>query len=133
MVLEVEYNRPFETNEHESLQNIIIKYVCYQIKSRYPQKLLDKISDQQAKMLRPHTTECQNDLEFKGKYISIGIATVYLPIQVGNLRKISWFEKYDNKFNKIYKLPVHTYKSLKNLNQYFIRIMYQNRCSRLRY
>ena len=32
------YDRPYEINEPESLQNIIIKYVYYNIKSLYPKK-----------------------------------------------------------------------------------------------
>ena len=38
MVSEIEYERPYQRNEHESFQNIIIKYVRCNIKSMYPEK-----------------------------------------------------------------------------------------------
>ena len=38
MSLEVEYERRYQRNEPESLQNFIIKYVHYNIKSMYPEK-----------------------------------------------------------------------------------------------
>ena len=38
MSLQIEYRRPYQINEPESLQNIIIKYVCYNIKWMYPKK-----------------------------------------------------------------------------------------------
>ena len=40
MSLEIEYNRPYQIYEPESLQNIIIKYVCYNIKWMYPKKII---------------------------------------------------------------------------------------------
>ena len=38
MALEVEYERLYQRNEPESLQNIIRKYIRYNIKSMYPEK-----------------------------------------------------------------------------------------------
>ena len=38
MSLEIEYIRPTQINESDSLQNIIIKYVLYNIKSMHPEK-----------------------------------------------------------------------------------------------
>ena len=40
MSLDKEYERLFEKDELESLQSVIIKIVCGQIKSRQPRKLL---------------------------------------------------------------------------------------------
>ena len=38
MVLEIEYERPYQRSEPELFQNIIIKYVSYNTKSMYPEK-----------------------------------------------------------------------------------------------
>ena len=38
MSLEIEYERPYQRNEPESLQTIFIKNVRFNIKSIYPQK-----------------------------------------------------------------------------------------------
>ena len=38
MSLEREYERPYQRNESERLQNNIIKFVRYNIKSKYPEK-----------------------------------------------------------------------------------------------
>ena len=49
MSLETEYGRPYQKNEAEILENIIIKYVYRQIESIYTQKLPDKNSDKHNK------------------------------------------------------------------------------------
>ena len=36
MSLQIEYERPYQRNEFESLQNIIMNYFFRQIKARYP-------------------------------------------------------------------------------------------------
>ena len=46
MSLKVEFERPYQRNEPESLQNIIIKYVRYTIESMYPEKILHSILDE---------------------------------------------------------------------------------------
>ena len=38
MSLEIEYERPYQRNEHESLQNIVLKDVRHNNKSRYLEK-----------------------------------------------------------------------------------------------
>ena len=38
MSLQIEHERPYQRNEPENLQNIIMKYVYRQINSIYPQK-----------------------------------------------------------------------------------------------
>ena len=43
MSLEVEYERPYQRNEPESLQNIILKGYFYNIRSMYPEKLIRTI------------------------------------------------------------------------------------------
>ena len=59
MSLEIYYNRPYQINEPESLQNIIIKHVCYNIKSTYPKKIITPILYQHAKRFVPYTSECE--------------------------------------------------------------------------
>ena len=43
MALEVEYEGPYQRNEPESLQNIILKSYFYNIWSMYPEKLIRTI------------------------------------------------------------------------------------------
>ena len=43
MSLEVEYERPYQRNEPENLQNIILRGYFYNIRSMYPEKLIRTI------------------------------------------------------------------------------------------
>ena len=43
MTLEVEYERPYQRNEPESLQNIILKGYFCNIRAMYPEKLITRI------------------------------------------------------------------------------------------
>ena len=43
MSLEVEYERPYQRNEPENLQNIILKGYFFNIRSMYPEKLIRTI------------------------------------------------------------------------------------------
>ena len=87
MSLEIEYERPYQGNEPESLQNVNIIYVYRQIESRYPQNLLEKISHEHAKMLTPYAAECQYELQFRCKNQACGVVTIYYPIQRKNYEK----------------------------------------------
>ena len=49
MVLEIEYERPYQTNKPESLQNIIIKYVRHIFKSMYPERKILSTIDEHVK------------------------------------------------------------------------------------
>ena len=51
MVLGIQNERPYERIEPESLQNIIIKYVRYNKKSMYPEKIIHSILDEHVKNL----------------------------------------------------------------------------------
>ena len=84
MSLEVEYGRPYQKNEPEILQNIIIKYVRYNSKSMYPEKINSSILDKHAKILEPYTVECeyQSDIRSKDKDKPWGVGNIYHPIQV---------------------------------------------------
>ena len=97
MSLEIEYERPYQRNEPESLQNIIIKYVRYKNKSMYTQKTIESILDQHAKIFVPYTTEYENQLDFrsKDKDKPLGVATIYHPTQVENLEKFKIMKRKD--------------------------------------
>ena len=49
MAFEIEYERPYQLNEPESLRNIIIKYVRYTNKSIYPTKRIHSILEEKIK------------------------------------------------------------------------------------
>ena len=51
MSLEIEYERPHQRNGPESLQNIIRKYVRYNFKSMYPEKIIHSMIDEHVKKL----------------------------------------------------------------------------------
>ena len=97
MSLEIEYESLYQRNEIESLQSIITKYVRYNIKSKYPEKLVISISDKHAKIFILYTAECEYQLEFRAKYKDkpLDVATIYHPIQVKNLRKLKNLRKMD--------------------------------------
>ena len=114
MSSEKEYGRPYQRNEAEILEKIIIKFVYRQIESSYPQKLPITISDKHTKVFKPHTVERRYDSNFKCKNQPYGFAGICLPIQLENYEKIKKFEKDGNKFNGIYKIAVITYNSIKD-------------------
>ena len=86
MSLQVEYERPYQRNEPESLQNIIIKYVRYNIKSMYPEKIIHSILKEHAKKFVPYTSECEYQLDYrsKDKDKPLGVATIYHPDLIKN-------------------------------------------------
>ena len=49
MALEVEYERAYLKNDAKSFQNIIIKYVRYNIKSMYPEKIFHFVLEEHVK------------------------------------------------------------------------------------
>ena len=53
MSLDIEYGRLYQRNEPKSLQNIIINYVRYNIKSMYPEKLISSTLNNHANILYP--------------------------------------------------------------------------------
>ena len=81
MSLQIEYERPYQRNEPESLQNIIIKDVRYNIESMYPEKIIHSIPDEHVKKFVPSTGECDYQLDYrsKDKDKPWGIATIYHP------------------------------------------------------
>ena len=67
MALEIEYERLYQKNEPESLQNIIIKYVRYNNKSRYPEKIIHSVIEEHVKKLVPYSGKCEYLLDFRSK------------------------------------------------------------------
>ena len=81
MALEIEYERCYQRNEPENLQNNIIKYVRYNIKSLYPEKILHSILEEHVKKFVPSSGECEYQLDYrsKDKDKPWGVATFYHP------------------------------------------------------
>ena len=67
MSLEVEYERPYQRNEPESLQNITLNGSFYNIRAMYPEKLIRTILlKHQEKFIR-YTAECEYEISFKNE------------------------------------------------------------------
>ena len=91
MSLEVEYERPYQRNEPESLQNIILKGYFYNIRSMYPKKIIRKILLKHQEKFVRYVAECEYEIAFRNeKDIKIweNNFTIYLPPQVKNHRQI---------------------------------------------
>ena len=81
MVSEKEYGRPYQRNEPESLQNIIIKNNRYNLKSMYHEKTIHSMIDEHVKRLSPCSGECEYQLDYRSKEKDKpwGVATIYHP------------------------------------------------------
>ena len=124
MALEIKYERPYQRNDPESLQNIIIKYVRYNIKSMYPEKIILSMIDEHVKKFVPCSGECQYQLIYrsKDKDKMWGVATIYHQTLIKNhKKKIKELEKNGYKFFKNDKLTLITYNSIKKFNPIFYR------------
>ena len=115
------YDRPYQINEPESLQNIIIKYVCYNIKSRYPKKIISLILYNHTKRFVPYTSECEYRLDYRCKDKPWSVATIYLDPLFKNHKQIIELERDGYKFHKNDKLTISTYNSIKKFNPIFYR------------
>ena len=121
MSLETYYDRPYQINGRENLQNTIIKYTCYIIKSRYPKNIITTILYKHTKMFVPYTCECEYRLDYRCKDKPWGVATIYLDPLFKNHKKIKELEKDGFNFHKIDKLTISTYKSIKKFNRIIYR------------
>ena len=81
MALEREYKRPYQRNETESLQNIIIKYVQYKIKSTYPQTKIHSMVEEHVRKSVPYSGGGEYRLDYRSKDNEKpwGVATIYHP------------------------------------------------------
>ena len=86
MSLEKECGKPYQTNEPENLQSVIVKYFRYIIKSMYPERIIGSNLDKQAKTFETFTAEYGYHLDFRpiDKNKAFGVATIYRPTQFRN-------------------------------------------------
>ena len=84
MALQKEYDRPHQRNEPESLQNIFIKYVRYNIKSMYPEKIFHSILEEHVEKFVPYSGECEYRVDYGNtdKNRPSGVASIYLPPEI---------------------------------------------------
>ena len=90
MSLQVEYERPYQRNEPESLQNIILKGYFYNIRSMYPDKLIRTILLKHQEKFVRYVAECEYEIAFRNEQdneIWENIFTIYLRPQVKNQKK----------------------------------------------
>ena len=124
MSLEVEYERPYQRNEPESLENIMLKGYFYNIRSMYPEKLIRKILSKHHEKLVRYVAECKYEIAFrneKDNKIWENNFTIYLPPQVKSHRKIKELEYNNDKFHKIDVLTITVYNSIKDLHPIFYK------------
>ena len=124
MSLVVEYERPYQRNEPESLQNIILNGYFYNIRSMYPEKLIRKIILKHKEKFVHYAAECEYDIVFRNERdnkIYESNFSIYLPPQVKNHRKIKELESNDYKFYKIDTLTITVYNSIKDLHPIFYK------------
>ena len=67
MSLKVEYERPYQRNEPESLQKIILKDYFYNIRSMYPEKLIRTILLKHNEKFVRCITECEYEIAFRNE------------------------------------------------------------------
>ena len=91
MSLEVEYERPYQRDEPESLQNIILKGYFYNITAMYPENLIRTILLKHKENFVRYAAECEYEIAFKNEKdnkIWEDNFSIYLPPQIKNHRKI---------------------------------------------
>ena len=76
MSLEIYYDRPYQINEPESMQNIKIIYVHRSIKSMYPKKINTSILYKHMEIFIPYTSECIYQIDYRCKDKCYGIANI---------------------------------------------------------
>ena len=124
MCLKVEYERPYQRNQPESLQNIILKGYFYNIRSMYPEKLIRTILLKHQEKFVRYVAECENEIAFrneKDNKIWENNFTIYLPPQVKNHRKVKELEYNNYKFHKINVLTITVYNSIKDFHPIFYK------------
>ena len=124
MTLEVEYEKPYQRNEPESLQNIILKGYFYFFRAIYPEKSIRTILLKQIKFVR-YTAECEYEIAFRNEqgnkiWESIFTIYIYIPPQVKNHRKLKELEYNGYKFYKIDTLTITVYNSIKDFHPFFL-------------
>ena len=129
MALEVEYERPYQRNEPESLQNIILKGYFYNIRAMYPEKIIRSILIKHKEKFVRYTAECEYEIAFRKEQdnrIRESNFIIYLPPQVKNHKKIKELEYNGYIFHKIDILTSTVYNSNKDFHPIFYKNTYQN-------
>ena len=124
MSLDVEYERPYQRNKLESLQNIILKGYFYNIRSMYPEKLIRTILLKHQEKFVRYASDCDYEIVFrneKDNKIWENNFTICLPPQVKNHRKIKDLEYNGYKFYKIDILTITVYNSVKDFHPIFYK------------
>ena len=83
--IENKYDRPYQRNEPESLQKIILKSYFYNIRAMYPEKLISTILLKHKEKFDRYAAECEYEIAFgneKDNKIWESIFTICLPPQV---------------------------------------------------
>ena len=122
--LKVEYERPYQTNEPESLQNIILKGYFYNIRSMYPAKFIRTILLKHQEKFVHYAAECEYEIAFRNEQdneIWESNYIIFLPPQVKNHRKIKELEYNGYKFYKINVLTITIYNSIKDFHPKFYK------------
>ena len=124
MALEVEYERPYQRKEPESLQNNILKGYFYNIRAMYPKKLIRTILLKHKEKFVCYAAEFEFEIVFRNEEdnkIWESEFTVFLPPQVKNQRKIKELEYNGYKFHKINILIITTYNSIEDFHPIFYK------------
>ena len=89
----------------------------------HPEKLIISIINEHVKKIVPYSGECEYQLDYrsKDKDKPLGVATVYLPPQIKNHKKIKELEKDGYIFHKIDELTLITYISIKKFKPIFYK------------
>ena len=124
MSLIVEYERPYQRNKPESLQNIILKAYFYNIRSMYPEKLIRTIILKHKEKFVHYAAECEYEIVLRNKHnnkICENNFSLYLPPQIKTHRKIKELEYNGYKFHKIDTLTITVYNSIKDFHPMFYK------------
>ena len=87
MSLIVEYERPYQRNKPENLQNIILKGYFYNIRVMYPETVIRKIILKHKEKFVHYAAECKYEIVLKNKQdnkIWENNFSIYLPPQIKN-------------------------------------------------
>ena len=124
MSLKVEYERPYQINEPESLQNIILKGYFYNIRAMYPEKLIRTIILKHKEKFVRYAAECRYEIVFRNEQknkICENNFIINLPPQIKNHRKIKKLKYNGYKFHKIDILTITVYNFIKDFHPIFYK------------
>ena len=124
MSLEVEYERPYQKNEPENLQSIILKGPFFNIRAMYPEKLIRTILLKHLENFVRCASECEYEIVLrneKDNKIWEDNYSIYLPTQVKDHKKIKELEYNNYKFHKIDVLTITVYNSIKDFHPIFYK------------